>query len=116
MFCLGQDNLNLPIVVIYRATGHIEDEIESPAMQIPDLTDVKDDSLKDPVFIKALENILMSWEIHITKVIDDCLKKVSEFLISELNEFTVLNSGELKVSCIMGVLMMNEAALYGVCF
>lgn len=64
------------VILIFRATGHIEDEIETPAMQLPDLSEVNEESLKNPDFIKTLEDILMSWETHITKVIDDCLKKV----------------------------------------
>lgn len=48
-------------------------------MQIPDLTDVKDDAPIDATFIKTLEDILMNWETHIAKIIDDCLKKVCYF-------------------------------------
>lgn len=62
----------------FRATGHIEDDIETPAMQIPDLTDVREEMLKHADFVKSLEDILMTWEMHISKVIDETLKKVSD--------------------------------------
>lgn len=68
----------IKVCFFIRATGHIEDDIETPAMQIPDLTDVKEETIKDGNFIKSLEDILMTWETHISKVIDDCLKKVSK--------------------------------------
>lgn len=46
-------------------------------MQIPDLSDVREETVKDGELIKNLEDILMTWEMHIAKVVDDCLKKVS---------------------------------------
>lgn len=49
-------------------------------MQIPYLTEVRDEDLKDPNFIKTLEDILMAWEAHIAKVIEECLKKVSSYI------------------------------------
>lgn len=61
---------------VLRAIGHIEDDIETPTMQIPDLTDISEETLKDAALIKSLEDILMTWEVHITKIIEDCLKKV----------------------------------------
>lgn len=64
-----------------RAIGHIEDEIESPAMQIPDLTDVTEETLNDEDFVKNLEDTLITWETHITKTIEECLKKVNELLV-----------------------------------
>lgn len=55
-------------------------------MQIPDLIDVKDETINDPGFIKTLEDILMSWETHIAKIIDDCLKKVGIHVCFHLDE------------------------------
>lgn len=78
---------------VLRAIGHIEDDIETPTMQIPDLTDISEETLKDAALIKNLEDILMTWEVHITKIIEDCLKKV-RYNTRLIRKIRIKNSGQ----------------------
>lgn len=56
---------------------HVEDDIQLPQMQIPDLIDVPDELvLKNQKLITQLEETIIAWEGHISKVIEECLKKV----------------------------------------
>lgn len=54
---------------------HVEGDVQ---LVIPDINDITDEEIiKNKEIIKQLEEVIMSWERHITKVIDEQVAKVS---------------------------------------
>lgn len=60
-----------------RTTSHIVQDVSVTNVSIPDLVDVPDEVvLRDHILMKALEQIILSWETHIMKTIDEHKAKV----------------------------------------
>lgn len=56
---------------------HLEDDIQLPVSEFPDIFYMDDDIiLKNKKMIEALEEVAMSWERHITKLIEMYCAKV----------------------------------------
>lgn len=62
-----------------RTIEHIEGEIQLPMPSIPQLEkdDIEPETLKDPDFIRQLEEAVSMWENHIDNTLTACLGKVS---------------------------------------
>lgn len=63
----------------FRVCEHVDDDIDLPMADLSDIlkSDIpREELIKDPTVIDALEEAVMSWERHITKVIESYLAKV----------------------------------------
>lgn len=60
-----------------RTIEHLEDDIQLPVTEFPDIFYISDDIIiKNPKMVAALEEVVMSWERHITKLIEIYTAKV----------------------------------------
>ncbi|KAB0803715.1 hypothetical protein PPYR_00685 [Photinus pyralis] len=56
---------------------HVQDDIQLPLGEIPDLFNLDDETfIQETSRVEALEDVIMSWESHIMKVIETSLTKV----------------------------------------
>lgn len=56
---------------------HLEDDIQLPVTEFPDIFYISDEIIvKNPKMVQALEEVIMSWERHITKLIETYTAKV----------------------------------------
>jgi len=63
----------------FRVCEHVDDDIDLPMADLSDIlkSDIpREELIKDSTVIDALEEAVMSWERHITKVIESYLAKV----------------------------------------
>lgn len=66
--------------LICRTIEHIEEEIQLPSTEIPEIFDsnIEDDTIiRDSKMVETLEEAIMAWEKHIMKIIEMYLAKVS---------------------------------------
>lgn len=71
------EDTNNMISAVEWTMAHVEDDAQFPQMQIPDLIDYPDDIvIKNTKLINQLEETIIAWEMHITKVIEEWSSKV----------------------------------------
>lgn len=78
--------MTLPISKIYftyRVSEHVDDDLDLPMADLTDILQLEDEQIiANPALIADLEEVVMGWERHMVKVIENCLAKVT---IQELN-------------------------------
>lgn len=89
--------------MVFRVCEHVEDELDLPMAGLTDVIHLTDEEmLNDRNVMATLEEVVMGWERHIMKVIDNYLAKVKQYLTFR----DVFQSGVLVV--IFDILSINS--------